>query len=78
MARYKKKKKWGAKFTKTKPSVSSFVVAIKYAHIHDLRHAKRVVSVLSPLASKSCWGYDMDFDRAKMGSLSLFAYNKGN
>ena len=24
------------KFTKTKPSVSSFVVAIKYAHIRDL------------------------------------------
>ena len=31
------------KFTKTKPSVSSFVVAIKYAHIRDLRHTKRVV-----------------------------------
>ena len=39
--------------TKTKPSVSFFVVAILYAHRRDLIHAKRVVSVLSPLASKS-------------------------
>ena len=49
-----KQKIWRVKFTKTKPSVSFFVVAILYAHIRDLIHAKRVVSVLSPLASKSC------------------------
>ena len=39
--------------TKTKPSVSFFVVAILYAHRRDLIHAKHFVSVLSPLASKS-------------------------
>ena len=40
------------KFTKTKPSVSSCVVAIRYAHIRDLRQGKRVVSVLSPLQGR--------------------------
>ena len=39
----KKQKIWHAKFTKTKPSASFFVVAIQYVHIHDLRHAKHVV-----------------------------------
>ena len=43
IAYYKKQKIWHAKFTKTKPSASFFVVAIQYVHIHDLRHAKHVV-----------------------------------
>ena len=43
IAYYKKQKIWHAKFTKTKPSASFFVVAIQYVHIHDLRHAKHVM-----------------------------------
>ena len=43
IAYYKKQKIWHAKFTKTKPSASFFVVAVQYVHIHDLRHAKHVV-----------------------------------
>ena len=43
IAYYKKQKIWHAKFTKTKPSASFFVLAIQYVHIHDLRHAKHVV-----------------------------------
>ena len=43
------------KFTKTKPSVSSFVVAIKYAHIRDLRHTKRVVQACRASVSWACF-----------------------
>ena len=51
------------KFTKTKPSVSSFVVAIKYAHIRDLRHTKRVVQACRERAFSFTGGHPGFFQR---------------